>query len=93
MEKNKGKTLPRSRSLNELVDFFETHDMGDYWEHMPEAYFDVNIRKRTHLVALEEDIFDKLTEIAKTKKISSESLINTWLKDKIRRAIKVQKVA
>ena len=93
MEKNKGKTLPRSRSLNELVDFFETHDMGDYWEHMPEAYFDVNIRKRTHLVALEEDIVDKLTEIAKTKKISSESLINTWLKDKIRRAIKVQKVA
>ena len=93
MEKNKGKTLPRSRSLNELVDFFETHDMGDYWEHMPEAYFDVNIRKRTHLVALEEDIVDKLTEIAKTKKISSESLINTWLKDKIRRAIKIQKVA
>ena len=93
MEKNKGKTLPRSRSMKELVDFFETHDMGDYWEHMPEAYFDVNIKKRTHLVALEEDIVDKLTEIAKTKKISSESLINTWLKDKIRRAIKIQKVA
>ena len=91
--KNKGKTLPRSRSLNELVDFFETHDMGDYWEHMPKAYFDVNIKKRTHLVALEEDIFDKLTEIAKTKKISSESLINTWLKDKIRKATKIQKVA
>ena len=93
MEKNKSKTLPRSKSVKELVDFFETHDMGDYWEQMPEAHFDVNIRKRTHLVALEEDIFDKLTEIAKTKKISSESLINTWLKDKIRRAIKVQKVA
>ena len=45
MEKNKGKTLPRSRSMKELVDFFETHDMGDYWEHMPEAYFDVNIKK------------------------------------------------
>ena len=93
MEKNKGKTLPRSRSMKERVDFFETHDMGDYWEQMPEAYFDVNIKKRTHLVALEEDIVAKLTEIAKTKKISSESLINTWLKDKIRRASKIQKVA
>ena len=76
MEKNKGKTLPRSRSMKELVDFFETHDMGDYWEQMPEAYFDVNIKKRTHLVALEEDIVDKLTEIAKSKKVSSESLIS-----------------
>jgi hypothetical protein len=38
--------------------------MGDYWEQMPEAYFDVNIKKRKHLVALEEDIIDKLTKIA-----------------------------
>ena len=92
MGKNKPKTLPRSQSVKELVDFFETHDMGDYWEQMPEVYFDVNIKKRKHLVALEEDIVDKLTKIAKSKKVSSESLINTWLKDRIRRATKIQKV-
>lgn len=93
MEKNKPRALPRSKSVKELVDFFETHDMGDYWKQMPEAHFDVNIKKRKHLVALEEDIVDKLTEIAKSKRVSSESLINTWLKDKIRRATKIQKVA
>jgi len=85
--------LPPSSSVKELVDFFETHDMGDYWDQMPEAHFIVNIRKRKHLVALEEDVADKLTEIAKTKRISSESLINTWLKDQIRRAAKIEKVA
>ena len=93
MEKSKPKALPRLRSVKELVGFFETHDMGDYWERMPKAHFDVNIKKRKHLVALEEDIVDKLTEIAKSKKVSSESLINTWLKDKIRKATKIQKVA
>jgi len=93
MEKNKTKTLPRSKSVKELVDFFETHDMGYYWEKMPETHFDVNIKKRKHLVVLEEDIVDKLTEIAKAKKVSSESLINSWLKNKIRRATKIQKVA
>jgi len=93
MKKNKPKTLPRSKSVKELVDFFETHDMGDYWEQMPEPHFDVNIKKRKHLIALEGDIFDKLPEIAKSKKVSSESLINTWLKDKIRRTTKIQKVA
>jgi hypothetical protein len=67
--------------------------MGDYWEKMPEAHFDVNIKRRKHLVALEEDIVDKLTEIAKSKKVSSESLINAWLKDKIRKVTKIQKVA
>lgn len=93
MEKNKSKTLPRSKSVKEFVDFFETHDMGDYWEQMPEAHFDINIKKRKHLVALEEDLVDKLSEIAKAKKVSSESLINTWLKKRIRRETKIQKVA
>jgi hypothetical protein len=92
MERNKSRTLSRSKSVKELVDFFETHDMGDYWEQLPEVHFDVNIKKRKHLVALEEDIVDKLTKIAKSKKVSSESLINTWLKDRIRRATKIQKV-
>jgi hypothetical protein len=93
MEKNKAKALPRSKSVKELVEFFDTHDMGDYWEKMPKAHFDVNIKKRKHWVALEGDIVDKLAQIAKSKKVSSESLINAWLKDKIRRATKIQKVA
>jgi hypothetical protein len=93
MERNKSKTLSRSKSINELVDFFETHDMGDFWEHMPEAHFDVNIKKRKHLVVLEEDVVAKLTAIAKAKKVSSESLINTWLKEKIRRVSRIQGAA
>ena len=43
MKENKSSILPCSTSVEELVDFFETHDMGDYWEQMPEAHFDVNI--------------------------------------------------
>jgi hypothetical protein len=48
---------------------------------------------RDRSIALEEDIVDKLTEIAKAKRVLSELLFNTWLKDKIRRATKIQKVA
>lgn len=86
MAKSKVKTLPELNSINELVDFFETHDMGDYWEQMPEADFEIKIKRRKHLVALEEDIAAKITKIAKAKKVSSESLINTWLKEKLRKA-------
>ncbi|MEW6619669.1 MAG: CopG family antitoxin [bacterium] len=89
MVKNKLKTLPPSRSIDELIDFFDIHDMGNYWEQMPEAHFDVNIKRRKYLVALEEDIVANLTEIAKIKKVSSESLINTWLREKIRNATRM----
>jgi len=30
------------RSLDELVRFFDTHDMGEYWEQMPEVYSDID---------------------------------------------------
>jgi hypothetical protein len=43
MAKSKSKTLPAFESLDELVSFFDTHDMGEYWEQMPEASFDINI--------------------------------------------------
>ena len=86
MAKSKVKTLPELNSINELVNFFETHDMGDYWEQMPEADFEIKIKRRKHLIALEEDVAAKVTQIAKAKKVSSESLINTWLKEKLRKA-------
>lgn len=86
MAKSKIKVLPKLDSTDELVDFFETHDMGDYWEQMPETEFEVKIKKRKHLIALDENVAAKVTQIAKTKNVSSESLINTWLKEKLRKA-------
>ena len=86
MAKNKSKSMPSSRSLDALVKFFDTHDTAEYWEQLPEAHFDVNIKRRKHLIAIDAEISGKLTEIAQSKKISSQRLINTWLKEKIRKA-------
>ena len=86
MAKSKAKSLPEFDSTAKLVDFFETHDMGDYWEQMPAAEFEIKIKRRKHLIALEEDIVTKVTRIAKAKHVSSEALINTWLKEKLEQA-------
>ncbi len=83
MARTKYKIVPHFRSLDELVEFFDTQDMGDYLKDMPEAKFDVNIKRRTHLFALDAELASKLTEIAKSKQTSAESLINAWLKEKI----------
>jgi hypothetical protein len=56
MAKNTSTGLSPARSLDELVEFFDTHDMGEYWEHMPEAHFDIGSKKRTHLVAIDEEL-------------------------------------
>jgi len=87
MSRSKAKKLPNFKSLDELVDFFDTHDLGEYLDGMPEAQFDVDIKKKVHLFALDNEIVDELTKIAKLRHISSEMLINTWLKDKIQEKV------
>ena len=87
MRKSKFKSMPHFRSLDELVKYFDTHDLGEYWDKMHEAQFEVDIKKRTHLFGLDAELASKLTEIAKGKHISSGALIDAWLKEKIQEQI------
>ena len=34
--------------LAELVEFFDTHDMGENEEALPKAHFEVDLRRKTH---------------------------------------------
>ena len=78
--------LPNFDSLQELTNFFDDNDMGDYWESMPEANFDVAIKKKTHLIILEEALENRLAKVAKDKNVSSEALIKVWIEEKLSHA-------
>jgi hypothetical protein len=86
MAKSKCKKLPKFESLDKLVEFLDTQDTSEYWDQMPEVHFDIDIKKRTHLVALDENLANKVTEVARSKKTSSEALINSWIKEKLSKA-------
>lgn len=83
MAESKLKHIPHFAALDDLVEFFDTHDLGEYWEQMPEAHFEVDIKRRTHLFALDEELADKLTEIALSRQVPSAMLIDSWLREKI----------
>ena len=86
MARSKPQEVPLPKKLDDLVEFFETHDMGDYWDRMSDAHLEIDIKKRTHLIAIDEEIADRITAIARSKKTSSETLVNSWLKEKIQKA-------
>ncbi|HEX8071031.1 MAG TPA: CopG family antitoxin [Pyrinomonadaceae bacterium] len=83
MAESKPQELPAFASLDELVEFFDSHDMGAYEESLPEAHFDVSLKRRTHLVAIDEEISGKLTEIAEREHVPAEALVNFWLREKL----------
>ena len=85
MARNDSKSIPKFASLDELVEYFDSHDLGDHLEQSPDAEFEIVLKKSTHLIALEKGLALKLSKIAKAKKVSSQKLVNTWLKEKIQK--------
>ena len=89
MAKSKPKRDPvpkRFKDIDEAAEFWDTHDLTDYWDLTREAHFDVDIQRRVFLTALEPDLAKKLTEVAHKQGISSETLINMWLIEKMKEA-------
>jgi len=82
-EKNKSENMPHFASLDELVEFFDTHDVGEYWDQMPEAHFEVDIKTKTHLFAIDDDLATELSEIARSRQIPAQMLVSSWLREKI----------
>jgi len=91
MPRSKSTRLPVARSISELVRFFDSHDMAEYWDRLPEADFEINLKGRRHLVAIDEEIVPELNRIAKSKKLPSQKLINDWLREKMETSRRAQK--
>ncbi len=83
MAENNQKQLPKFDSVEKLTEFFDENDMGDYLEEMPEADFEVNLERRMYFVAVDEELSRKLSEISKREHLSSEAMVNSWLREKI----------
>ncbi len=73
-------------SVEEAAEFWDSHDLADYQDSTTEAEFEVDIRRRVYLTALEPGLAKQLTVIAHRQGISTETLINVWLTEKIKEA-------
>jgi hypothetical protein len=80
------------KSLDKFIKFFDTHDMGEYRDQMPEVHFEVDIKKKRHLFSLDEELAGKISKIARSRRISSEILLNFWLREKILEQIQEREI-
>ena len=69
-------------SLEEAAEFWDTHDSADYEEYFEDVEFEVDLKQRIHLVAIEGPVYDKVRAIAKKKRVSTDKLVNRWLEEK-----------
>ncbi|MCJ7435834.1 MAG: BrnA antitoxin family protein [Anaerolineales bacterium] len=86
MRENKSKRdpIPKNfKSVEEASEFWDTHNLADYLDSTKDAHFEVDIQRHVFLTALEPQLAKKLTAIARRQGITTETLINVWLTEKM----------
>lgn len=89
MARNKTRRDPIPKhfeSIEQAAEFWDSHDLADYWDLTREAHFEVDIQRRVFLTALEPTLAKRLTTLAHQQGISTETLINVWLAEKVKEA-------
>lgn len=70
-------------SVEQAAEFWDSHDLADYWDLTREVEFEVDIQRRVFLTTLESGLAKRLTECARRQGLSTETLINVWLSEKL----------
>ena len=81
--KKRSSTISQSTSYKEIGDYWDTHDATDFLtsgKHV-EAVFSIDTE--VTYCALDNQLSDRLLVAAKNHGVSSDTLINMWLQDKL----------
>lgn len=77
--------ISKARSYREIGEYWDTHDVSDIWDRTRAAKFDVKIESEQTLYGVEKELSDTINRVAKQRGVSSETLVNLWLKEKIQK--------
>lgn len=80
----KGKSsISKAKSYKEIGEFWDTHDLSDYWDQGSEAVFDVDIESEVIYYALEKSLSEKIQRVARKKGVTADTLLNLWIQEKL----------
>jgi hypothetical protein len=82
MEENKS-SISNAATYAEIGEFWDSHDLGDYWDQTEPVEFKVDIQSEATYYRLDAQLSARLGEIAKERGVSPETLVNLWVQEKL----------
>jgi hypothetical protein len=76
-------SISKASSYQEIGEFWDTHDLSDYWSRTRPAHFEVDIQSEAIYYPVEPALSARMSSIAKRRGVSPETLLNLWLQEKI----------
>ncbi len=79
----KNSKLPKTDSIHELAEFWDTHDLTDFEDELEEVAEPVFLRDIPIKVHLAADEAEAVQKMAQAKGVSREELIRAWVLQKL----------
>lgn len=76
--------MSRAGSYQKIGEFWDTHDLADYWDKTKPAEFEVDIQSEATYYAVEKGLAEKLQTLAKRHGIPANTLLNLWVQEKLK---------
>lgn len=92
MKRSKKEPIPlHFKSAEDAGEFWDTHDLAEYWDKTKEADLTFNLRRRHFYIAILPGIAKELHRISEEQGVSMETVVNLWLQEKLQAAQKNNK--
>lgn len=75
--------IPDFKTLEESAEYWDTHSFADYIDDTEPVEMEVRFEKHKIVLDIDEELSDKLVEIARKKQQSCKKLVNSWIREKI----------
>ena len=76
-------SISRSKTLEEMAEFWDTHSLADYADQIDEVDMTFEPSARRTSIGVDPDLLVELREIAKKRRISTQTLVNLWLSQRV----------
>jgi len=76
-------SISKARSYRKIGEFWDSHDLGDYWEQTQPVEFVVEIESEVTYYPLDATLSTRIHSIAKKRGVSPETLLNLWVQEKL----------
>lgn len=76
-------SISGAQSYKEIGEYWDTHDLAEVWDQTHPVEFTVNIQSQVIYFAVDSILSERVRSVAKKRGVSSETLLNLWLQEKL----------
>jgi hypothetical protein len=76
-------TISHGGSYREIGEFWDTHDLADFWDQTLPAEFDVDLQSQATYYAIDSALSARIVELARQRGVSADTLLNLLVQEKL----------